>query len=585
MIRVLLAIVVAITSTSLPAGAARGADPVPASGDFPWNCGSPANPIARADELLAGRYAFYPFRTVTLPLDLTWREDPFHDRNWQLQEHNLYFTLALVRAWHDTGNLEYRERARSLILDWIKDNPRSAPRSEFSWGDHSTALRAIVLVCAARELDMAAELRSSMTTHAALLASPSFYRGYGNHSLDQSLALFDLAVQLGRTDWRALAVSRITTLLAQSVDTQGVTNEQSVGYEGYNYRRYLQAWRRIVEAGLTLPSVFSRLSRMPDFLAYATLPNGEYEMIGDTDRGRASVILGTRAEFAATQGASGVKPASTVALYSAGYLFARSGWGETRPYADEVALSVRFGPARIIHGHDDQASLTFYGYGTKLLLDAGRYTYNSNRWRTFFTGRTAHNVVTVDGLPWTHRGTTLRSSRISSSYVDVRLKTTGYPGVTLRRRITYSRRLDWMIVEDQIISASTHKYRQLWHLAPDSAPTVTSRVVTTHRSRGNLVIRQLTGSPTTRIVTGRTSPIQGWHAPLYAYRVKAPTVEAIRIGRSVRYITLIVPGATGPHVRTSNLQLLSDGYAVTVTVNGRSERVRVNGSSVSITTP
>jgi hypothetical protein len=38
-------------------------------------------------------------------------------------------------------------------------------------------------------------------------------------------------------------------------------------------------------------------------------------------------IPGTEAEFAATRGASGPRPARTVVRYDAGYLFARSGWG------------------------------------------------------------------------------------------------------------------------------------------------------------------------------------------------------------------------------------------------------------------
>lgn len=136
---------------------------------------------------------------------------------------------------------------------------------------------------------------------------------------------------------------------------------------------------------------------MPRFLGYATLPNGEYEMLGDLDRMAARVLPGTAAEFAATKGASGAKPSDTVAVFRSGWLFARSGWGERRAWADEVTLSLRFGPAPRIHGHVDHGSITLYGYGSRLIVDPGKYTYNQDALRRWFKGRAGHNVVTVDG--------------------------------------------------------------------------------------------------------------------------------------------------------------------------------------------
>jgi hypothetical protein len=580
----LLGAFVAILGWPVPVAAA---DPTPPAGDYPWTCEvskSDAVAIANADQDLRGIYP--SLNGVNLGLDLTWREDPFHDRTWQLREQSARFTLDLMQAWHVTGNLAYRDRALALLLDWVKDNPQSNPPSEFSWIDHGPALRATVLACAYHELGAKSALLPVVLAHGRLLADPSFYRGYSNHALDQSIGLFDIAVQVGRTDWRDLAVSRIGTLLAASVDSQGVTNEQSIGYEYYNWSRYSVARRRIVERGLPVPAVFSRIGRMPAFLAQATLPDGYYEMIGDTGHQAAVRIPGTPAEFAATKGAAGPKPPATVAFYGTGYLFARSGWGEHRAYADEVDLALHYGPRRIIHGHDDQGSLTLYGYGARLLLDPGKFSYNRDRWPVFFRSRAAHNVVTADGLTWsTSKGMSLVSHGVTSRAVDARLVGTGYSGVTWRRRVTYSRRLDWIVVDDRINTTTTRTFRQLWHLAPRSAPTASGSSVRTHTTRGNVVIRQLTGTATTRILTGRTSPIQGWQSDSDLHRVPAPAVEFAKRGRSVRYLTLIVPGAGSPRVTVSGVALLADGYRMTITIGGRSERVSVSGTPVSVVTP
>jgi hypothetical protein len=179
----------------------------------------------------------------------------------------------------------------------------------------------------------------------------------------------------------------------------------------------------------------------------------------------------------------------------------------------------------------------------------------------------------------------LVSKAVTSRVVDARFVGTGYSGVTWRRRVTYSRQLDWIVVDDRLSTTTTRTFRQLWHLAPRSAPTVSGSSVRTHTTRGNVLIRQLTGTATTRILTGRTSPIQGWQSDSDLHRVPAPAVEFAKRGRSVRYLTLIVPGAGSPRVTVSGVALLADGYRMTITVGGRSERVRVSGTTVSVVTP
>jgi hypothetical protein len=223
-------------------------------------------------------------------------------------------------------------------------------------------------------------------------------------------------------------------------------------------------------------------------------------------------------------------------------------------------------------------------WGSRLLVDPGKYTYTAGRWRDYFRHRRAHNVVTVDGLGWRNASaTTLVGRATTSALVDVRLRTSGYAGVTHNRRITWSRGLDYLIVEDRLSSTTRRTYRQLWHLVEDANPTVGTNFVRTRRTRGNVMIRQLVGSPTIRVVTGARNPIQGWISYSYGHKVAAPVVQAIRQGTNVRYLTLIVPAQGRPSAAVSGLRLTSDGYRVTVTINGRSERVVASGSAISIT--
>ena len=100
-------------------------------------------------------------------------------------------------------------------------------------------------------------------------------------------------------------------------------------------------------------------------------------------------------------------------------------------------------------------------------------------------------------------------------------------------------------------STTPRTFRQLWHLVERSAPTVARATVVTHRPRGNVLIRQLVGAPSLRLVTGRTDPIQGRISYHYATKVAAPVVEAVQRGSRATYLTLIVPARGAPRCAVS----------------------------------
>jgi hypothetical protein len=570
--------------TTLPEPAPEPTPPPPSAiTAIPAHCRGWADAVARADLLLAGRYwlAYHP--TVALGMDPTWRENPLADRNWEFMHHSLQVISSLLEAWADTGSPAYLAQAEFLLRDWVEENPRVGSVSIWAWDGHATALRAGVLACASIYLPDRPWLQGALVLHGKTLADPLFYEKHGNHALNQSIGLLEVAHVVGRADWAQLATNRIAALILESVDSQGVTNEQSIAYQWYNLGRYRLAEARLKAMDLPIPAGFSRLDQMPKFLAYATRPDGKWETLGDTDTMAAIPIPGTWAEYAATGGAAGPKPGGTLAIYRAGFLFARSGWGETRAFADEVFLSLRFGPAPIIHGHADGTAITFYGYGSRLLVDPGKYSYNYDAYRTFVKGRTAHNVVTVDGLTWNNKAsTTLVKHRYSATMVDAITTTSGYKGVRQQRRVTFSRRLHYVLVEDRASSTIVRRFRQLWHLSETANPLVSRTSFRTRNARGNVLVRQLIPVTSSVIVKGRTKPVQGWISHKHGTRIAAPVVEVVKSGRSVRYLTLIVPAAGLPRATISGLRTTAGGYTVVVTIGGKSERVTVSATGASI---
>ena len=141
-------------------------------------------------------------------------------------------------------------------------------------------------------------------------------------------------------------------------------------------------------------------------------------------------------------------------------------------------------------------------------------------------------------------------------------------------------------MDDALASSVTRTYRQTWHLARGSAPTISGNRLDTHFGAGNLAIVQLVGHPDLRVITGATKPIQGWVSEKYQTKFTAPVLQTTVKARAARYLTLLVPySGTRPIIRGHVVSLTSTGFVVDVTIGSRTERVTVAGSTVSVVPP
>lgn len=578
-----LALVIA-TSVTLPAStsALSVTATLPPAEECEYD--TPARTLVIADRIMARHLQLGTHPDWIMPVDPTWREQPFNgDMNWLFNYHALRWLLPLLQASRDTGDTAYRTRANFLLKDWLASNPRSSTATKMAWNDMATGFRASVMACATRDLGTPSWLMTGLKAHGTALADPNFYVWHGNHALNQVIGLVDVACVLVNATWKSTASSRLAALILESVDAEGVTNEQSVGYQMYNWYHYERARRHLTACKLAVPSAFARVTKMPEFLAYATAPDGRYVQLGDTDLQLATPIPGTYAEFAATAGASGPKPPALIRRYAAGYLFARSGWGNARPFGQETLITMRFGPGLKLHGHMDGQSLTLTSRGRRLLVDPGKYTYTPGAWKDWFESRAAHSVVLVDGLKYDSKVATAFGSVAKANAYYASMTNAGYPGVSNRRRVVWSRTTDYLIVDDVLSSSVTRTFRQTWHLARGSAPTISGNRLDTHFTGTNIAVVQLIGKPSLRILTGKTSPIQGWVSEAYNVKYTAPVLQASIAARSARFLTLLVPyTGTKPVITGRIVNLTSAGYVVDVTIGTRTERVTLTSSGPTI---
>jgi hypothetical protein len=592
----MLACIAAMALTAGPTAAsgvvdgAPGAPPTAAAAERRCNYDSPISLQQTASDLLADRYHLGQHPAVTLPHVLTWKEDPFGDRQWRQKFQQLRYVMALMYRWQDTRQAKYRHRAIQLVRSWIAANPRRHPASSSAWKDQVTAWRAMTLVCMAEMLPRLRWLDAAIRLHGEVLAEPSFYVVTGNHALNQSLGLLDVSCYLGRKDWQGTASRRIDRFVTSAIDTQGVSDEQAVKYDRYDYDRFVLARDHLLRCGLRAPAAFGRVERIPAFLAQATRPDGHYETIGDSDDHSSRPISGTPAEYAASLGKRGSVPSTTVALYRRGYAFGRTGWGDAgRSFEEEMFFSLRYGPGLLHHGHDDSGALTYFGNGAQLLVDPGYGDQNSSLWHRFFVSRPAHDVVVAHGVTSAPtRSSVLQRGSIKARSVDLVVAVRVYPGVTMRRRVIFSRQLGYLIVEDTMSAAAAHSYSQLWHLTERARPLTVGSRTWTRQADGNLLIQQLITGGVTRRHTGEVGPIQGWISRSYGHRRAAPVIEQVKSGTRVRFLTLLASfghasGSHRPPVSVSGLVVTPSGFTVTVGIDGVRETVHATAHRLNIT--
>ncbi|MFC7465341.1 heparinase II/III family protein [Brachybacterium sp. GCM10030252] len=532
-------------------------------------------------ELLGGSVTISPHPTWKLPAIIDWRADPFDDNNWRHQYHMLRWLDPLRRA-AVSGNAEAFDMWIRYVRDWVEKNPSNRPRSPYAWKDMVDGIRALQLCVAAplvrdRSPEDLEWLERAIADHLAWLSDPA-HLGHSNHALHQHQALFVCARMLGDDAATNLAVSRLGELFTEQYDEQGVNAEGAIAYHYANRLWWEKVFRRLDVEDVARPPGAERLELAPEELAHATRPDGTFVSIGDTDGGSPRPVRTPVTDYVSSEGALGEPPENLVKVYDAGYLFARSGWGETeKSFKEETFYSVSFGRSDRVHGHPDGGSLTFSADTVNWVVDPGKYQYGKSIPRSHFLSHDAHSLAYVEGLPRRPGSTvTLTKRVVEPRFHHWMFDDDGYDGVRLRRHVSYSVSGDYLVVIDAFQSAGEITGVQRWQLGHEVTATVSRNHVALD-AEGHHAALCFTGTATDlSTVRGRMEPFDGWVATGWKTKKPAPAVLARKHGTHFRFITVIAAGK-GDHPRIETLPGARRGAVLLrVTTHRLSEIVEVS---------
>ena len=401
---VAVALVVGLLGVGVPATARADDAPGLTAAPDPAYCAVPLSQAAAAGVdaglLAAGQLRLYGQVAPSLPLDLA--HPPFADPSralWYRSMSWLAPTLVTASRAGDTATvLTWAERMLDALAR-VPDPGSATPQAleaafATGWDGGTNFQRMRTLVCLRSLVTGIPTLTAAVEQAAAVNLDDRRYYGpplrpAHNHGTQANLVLLDAARLLGRSDWRAVAVSRLVRDVGIAFEPCGLNREQSLPYHVGN----VELWRAVPavlrQDGLTAQAtaVERRLYRADRAIEILTNPDGRVPIIGDGGQYLRQVPGWTRP--------------------LAGLLCRETGWAARHVAGQHYVL--RFGPARAMHGHADHGSIVWWDR-YPVLSDPGTPGYDGSGPARWSRSNQAHSVVTVAGVPFTS-GTALRAAR------------------------------------------------------------------------------------------------------------------------------------------------------------------------------
>lgn len=498
-------------------------------------------------ECFAQGYFFFPeefnipYPTISRTIDYLQIAKLSDSAQWWIHSfQTLYHILAQTPTPPTKKEIE---GSISILKDWTFQNPTFEPASPQAWNRHATALRANVFarlhVIGCRDYWFIAMCHE----HGRQLYDLENYDGSWNHGFDQNLGLLALGVALNYQVWIDAAQERCLQCITYMVDDEGVTVEQAVNYQHYNYVQIRLYAFLLKQYNFTIPDILEKCLRlMPQVLAHMTMPSGRYINLGDTDVRMSHNIKGTEVEYILSKGKKGIPFTEKFQIYTGGYVFGRSGFGEKQDFENEAYYSLRFGPGRIIHGHNDHTALTYYTKGYNILNDGGFHGYIKDKYRSFFQSIQAHNVVfstEYSKFNWMNE-TKLIQHEINDNWQNYTFEDEPYAKVKRFRHVYIDCKQDIIIVFDKIVQSENKEFIQAWHFESDFKFTSVGQHTKATNSHLTCHVFQMWPYMSIEAQLGEDDPVQGYLGVSHEQIEPAPVLYTRRKDKVITFLTIFV---------------------------------------------
>lgn len=581
----------AVTVALLGATVATTVQPTTASAStlHPTGCAWSLGYLPALDNVMTGHLAL-PGASVNIGTGrIDWTLANRHGIVWAKYFMSLSWILSPVHLYemrHETQPM-YLKRAEQIAADFVAHVPvNGGPARAATWSAMYAGQRAHVFGCLASIDPGFAPAFRELRAMGPWLANPANDPGTSNQGVDFRIGGLAAGCVTRNPTWATLARDKLGTLAATAIDAQGAPHEQSTSYASRLVTVFSDAATLVAHCfGTSQTIIGTRLRALRNFLAWANEPSGGLAPLGDSGHFASRYV-----DCTVYPGLPPLRQAGTSKVFAAGYAFGRTNWNAVQPGTPPPGhYALRFGPGRIMHGHDDHQSLTWTARNNPLLIDPGYAPY-LGAFTTYSRGPDAHNVLTEPGVGFDESTrTTLVRSRVRTAWQSYELSDTAYGGRSRVRDVLIDLASGIVVVEDRASRAHSGTFNQLWHLPTEDSVSVsrtgiasagrcpdTTMWITPVPLRGQTIALHSTG-----LVKGQLSPYQGWAETGWSSApVPSPVVVLRRSGTSVRMLTVLTVGPHAVRPRMSRTWSATSGYVYTINNAGAIRHVRLDNTGL-----
>lgn len=556
-----------------------------------------AGDAAEANAIMAGRFELENYGVMVVKPNPNWRSQRSLDYSGNGLQHSLAWSLPLLRVGTATHNQAMINRFYALLTDWIKDNPIRKPRQAAAYGQIETGFRLLTMTCALAgpvpSPKIAKKIAGSLQTQGKF--GSKHWSSVNNASFHHAAGIYAAGCALNNGKIKKAGLRFMSRISGRMIEADGSVNEGSIRYAKNTYLWTQQEIARVRACGSAPSAELRRSDLIPGFLANGVRPDGRYEAIGDGNTNRANpadASANANLLYAATDGTQGTVPSQLFSSYRAGFIFGRSGWGQSRSFGRETFYSVRTGAGRpaVFHAHSDQGSFTLSSLGKELVLDAGPYRTTSDAMAGFIRTRAAHNVVNIPGAKTSAPAPRVSAAASSGDGDFVSLTDSSYGSkANIARTVFYDRTGDYFIIMDDVQSKSARTIFQNWNLGASRSVALTQAAdaqpgrADTDGGGSNVSLISVGTPSTQQVLTGSTSPYAGWNSANYGLIEASPSLHVNAFGKTARFVTVVIPrsSSTSAGAVSAVGELTAEGAVVTTTINSVGYRVSLTRGGYS----
>ncbi|WP_176330330.1 heparinase II/III family protein [Oceanobacillus rekensis] len=480
----------------------------------------------------------------------------------------------LCDAYTQTDEKKYLYKAYAILLDWILFIKTDEERNRFKWVDHSVANRVMNITyfynLAKDELEINESLIAEiLIEHGNFLEDDKNYV-QNNHGImvDRSIMLLSIFMEeYSRSKhWFQKGKLRISNAVYRDFSASGVHLENSPSYHLMTRRIFNQVEDFLKKNNLTLgKEIRQKLLQSNDYLKFIVKPNQKIPIIGDSQEGNVSWIKKSYDSFSDTQAGISILQSK----------------GEELNKSESTWLSFISGYGRKTHKHRDDLSISLFYNGSDILVDSGRYNYDSkDKIRQYFLSPEAHSTISIldkDYVieePFKNRNKIKTTNFMSNPVYDyVKGINHAYEGSKLSRSVVFFKP-DIIVIHDKIVNESEEQVQQIFNFSPDAEiDTVTNNNLSLSVEGNNVEFKQLLEVESIDILTGDSETPRAVISEEFGKLTDNTQAIFSKKGKNVEFVTVITLGVGKK--KLEDVTFDSKGSILTIKILGEAYKLIV----------